>query len=233
LKNECDCGGKIVRRAWLTPSFAILSVCLILLPLREYDWGGWYLNYDLVSYVSFYLGTCFLGLFAWESANAIRKVTTSLLLVVTVGLAITSFIIIILFPFDLNYYGFILTRAPFFLVVLADVVLLWNLALLTNSQRKTHFKLTMIAAFSLIAAVWLLLYIVPDFGYRATNYGQMVSFFILALPTILSWEALMDNNRYEKGESSSNRVKRISAAILISIMAGFFAIVQGSVMWIT
>jgi hypothetical protein len=217
----------------LIPSFAVLSICLILLPLREYDWGGWYLNYDLVSYVSFYLGTCFLGLFAWESANAIRKVALSLLLMAIIALAIISSLIMILFPFDLNYYGFILTRAPFFLAVLADVVLLWNLALLTKSQRRTPFKLTMIAAFSLIAMVWILLYVDLGFGYWATHFGQMVSFFILALPTILSWEALIDNNRYEKGESSSNRAKRISAVVLISVIAGVFAIVQGSAMWIT
>jgi hypothetical protein len=217
----------------LIPSFAVLSICLILLPLREYDGGGWYLNYDLVSYVSFYLGTCFLGLFAWESANAIRKVAPSLLLMATIALAIISSIIMILFPFDLNYYGFILTRAPFFLAVLADVVLLWNLALFTNSRRKVSFKLTIIAAFSLMAAVWLLLFVDSGFGYWATHFGQMVSFFILALPTILSWEALMENNRNEKGESSSNRAKRISAVVLISVIAGFFAIIQGSVMWMT
>jgi hypothetical protein len=153
--------------------------------------------------------------------------------VVTIALAIISSLIMILFPFDLNYYGFILTRAPFFLAVLADVVLLWNLALLTKSQRSVPFKLTMIAAFSLIAVVLLLLYVDPGFSYWATHFGQMVSFFILALPTILSWEALIDNNRYEKGESSSNRVKSISATVLISVIAGFFAIAQGSVMWMT
>jgi hypothetical protein len=201
---------------------------------------GYYLNYDLVSFLSFYLGTCFLGLLAWESANVIRKISRFLLLLACIVLAIASFVLSIAIPFDSSYYGFILTRAPFYLIVLVEVVLLCNLTMMTNPQEKAPFKLFMIASFSLIVAIWLLIYAVPFQEFRADLYGMMVSFFILAIPTILAWEALLDSASIRRGNASVYRIvdekkdaQRIVVVVLISIMAGFFAIIQGSIMWMT
>lgn len=201
---------------------------------------GYYLNYDLVSFLSFYLGTCFLGLFAWESANVIRKVSRILLLLTCIVLAIASFALSIAIPVDSSYYGFILARAPFYLIVLVDVVLLWNLTMMTNPQGKAPFKLFMIASFSLIVAVWLLIYAVPVPEFRAEAYGMMVSFFILAIPTILAWEALLDSTSIRRGDASAYRItdektyaRRITVVVLISIISGLFAIIQGSIMWMT
>ena len=194
---------------------------------------GYYLNYDLISFLSFYLGTCFLGLFAWESANAIRKVSPYLLLLASIAVAVISIILVIMIPIDPNYYGFILARVPFYLTVLVGLVLLWNLALLTNPEGKAPFKLFVIASVSLITAIWLLIYAVPDVRFRADHFGMMVSFFVLALPTVLAWEALMDGRPVKTNTASLNRIVRIAVVVLISIASGIFAIIQGSVMWIT
>jgi len=228
--------------------FAALSVLLLLLPIKEdyfllpsgvHHTMGYYLNYDLASFLSFYLGTCFLGLFAWESANMIRKVSRFMLLLACIVLAIASFVLSIVIPVDSSYYGFILARAPFYLIVLVDVVLLWNLTMM-NRQEKAPFKLFMIASFSLIGAIWLLIYAVPIPEFRADLYGMMVSFFILVVPAILAWEALLDNVLIRRGGASVYRIvdektdsQRIAVVVLISIIAGFFAIIQGSIMWMT
>jgi signal transduction histidine kinase len=119
------------------------------------------------------------------------------------------------------------------LTVLVGIVLAWNLALLTNPQKKAPFKLFMIASISLIVAIWLLIYAVPDVRFRADLFGMMVSFFILAIPTILAWEALMDGCQIKTDDASLNRIGRIAVVVLISIASGSFAIYQGSVMWIT
>ena len=170
----------------------------------------------------------------------IRKVSRFLLLLACIVLAIASFVLSIVIPVDSSYYGFILARAPFYLIVLVDVVLLWNLIMMTNPQEKAPFKLFMIASFSLIMAIWLLIYAVPVPEFRADLYGMMVSFFILAIPTILAWEAFLDNASIRRGDASVYRIvdekkdtQRIVVVVLISIMAGFFAIIQGSIMWMT
>jgi len=119
------------------------------------------------------------------------------------------------------------------LTVLVGIVLAWNLALLTSPLEKAPYKLFVIASISLILASWLLIYAIPDFGWRANLFGMMVSFFTLAVPMILTWDALLDSSPIIKVNATSNRIERIMSAILISVVAGFFAIYQGSIMWTT
>gem|GEM_PF-6348533 len=191
------------------------------------------MDYDLTLWISFYLGACFLGLFAWESANAIRKQAPFLLLLVCIALAISPFIIMVLFPFRLNYYGFILTRAPFFLTVLIDVVLFWNLILMRSPQAKAPFKVNIGAGVSLILIVWIFATAIPDFSWIVFDYGQMVSFFVLTIPTVLAWEALMDVNPFVTGKNFKLIVGGTFLVIVVSLIAGFQAILLGGVMWAT
>ena len=222
----------IIRRAWLVPCFAILSIVLMLLPLREY-YGEWYLDYGTSPWISFYLGVCFIGLLAWESANAIRNVAPLLLMLACIASAVASVIIMMLFPFNLNHYGFILTRAPFFLTVMVGIVFLWNLVLMRGRQAKVNFKLNIWAGISLILIVCIFATGIPYINWMVTDYGQMVSFFVMAIPTVLAWEALIDNNPFGKGKSVNLMIGRTALVVGVSVIAGFLACLLGSVMWVT
>jgi len=85
----------------------------------------------------------------------------------------------------------------------------------------------------LILIVWIFATAIPDFSWIVFDYGQMVSFFVLTIPTVLAWEALMDVNPFVTGKNFKLIVGGTFLVIVVSLIAGFQAILLGGVMWAT
>ncbi len=222
-------GGRTSRRHWLLPVFAVLSLVLAIPAWTQTDWGAWYINYSGLSWLGFYLGICFLGLFAWELANAIRGRSVRLLLSVCLVFAIVTIMAEMLFPIRMDHYFFSIARLPFFIVFLVEIILVWNLLLMPGSHGKAPLRINIIAAFVIIAilAFFLPLVLASSFNLFTGDYGQMVSFFILVLPTVLVWEGVLDSNRRDRWVINSY------AVILISGLSTYLAIALGSAAWVT
>jgi hypothetical protein len=211
----------------LLPIFAVLSLALAV-PAWTYDYGFWSISYSgLSSWWGFYLGISFLGLFAWESANAIRGRSTRLLLLFCLGFGIATIVTEILFPIRMDNYFFSLARLPFFIIFLVEIILVWNLLLMPGAHGKAPLRINVVAAFSIVAISLAYNSIVSySIQMDITGYGQMVSFFILVLPMVLVIEGLLDSNRRDRGALN------ICAMILISGFSMYMAIVFGSVVWV-
>lgn len=222
-------GGRTSRRHWLIPVFAVLSLALAIPSWTRTDWGFWYIDYSNYSWFGFYIGICFLGLFAWESANVIRRRSASLLLSFCFGFAIVALVALILCPIHFDNVFFSIERLPFFLLFLVDIILVWNLVLMPGSHGKTPLRTNMVGAFSIIAILWAYVFLVPYSILKMdiTSYGQMVSFFVLVIPMVLIWEGLLDSDPSERG------ILNISAIVIISGLSMFLAIDLGAAAWIT
>lgn len=217
------------RRNWLMPVFAVLSLALTIPSWTQTDWGYWYISYSGFSWYGFYLGVCFLGLFAWESANAIRIRSAPLLLSFCLGFAIAAIVDLMFYPIRFDNSFFSIGRLPFFLLFLVDVILVWNLVLMPVSHGKAPLRINIIAAFSIIAILWAYIFLVPYSIHKMdiTSYGQMVSFFILVIPTVLVWEGLLDSDQSERG------IFNICAVTLISGLSVYLALLLGAAAWVT
>jgi hypothetical protein len=222
-------GGSTHRRLWLLPVFAMLSLALAVPAWTQTDWGSWYISYSGLSWWGFYLGICFLGLFAWESANAIRGKSTRLLLLFCLGFAIATVVTEILFPIRMDHYFFSIARLPFFIIFLVEIILIWNLLLMPRSHGKAPLRTNIIAALVIVSILsfFLPLVLAEFFNLFTGDYGQMVSFFILVLPTVLVWEGLLDSSRSDRG------VLNVCALVLVSGFSMYLAVALGSAAWVT
>ncbi len=220
-------GGKTPRRYWLMPICALLSLALTIPQWTRTDWGYWHINYSFWSWFGFYVGICFLGLFAWESANAVRTKSILVLFSFCISLAIAAIVAIMLYPIRFDNSFFNIERLPFFMLFLVDIILIWNLVLMPSSHGKAPLRTNLIAAFSIVAIIWGWSFLTQFSILQVSSYGQMVSFFVLVIPTVLIWEGLLDSDRLERG------IMNICAVALISGLSMFLAVLLGSAAWVT
>ncbi|HUL39507.1 MAG TPA: hypothetical protein VLU38_04365 [Methanomassiliicoccales archaeon] len=172
-----------------------------------------------------------LGLFAWESASFIRDFSAKALVVCCVLMASAAALTLVLFPIrHINGHPFFdITRIPFFLVFLVAIIFAWNLAVISRPSIEKLFWLNAVAAFLIFFMILLLWYSLPYALFRITfdSYGQMVSFFILVIPTVLVWEGLIESDPSRRSGSA------VSTAIMITALSAFFAVAMGSESWVT
>ncbi len=209
------------RRSWLIPLFAILSIVLSVAPWENFG-GIWYVNNSPLSWVLLYFGICFLGMFAWELGTTIRKFSNTVLVAFWALMVIATAMTLHFFPIEVvpGLPFFAVERLPFYLMFLVTIILTWNLVMMSGKTSKSLFWWNAIAAISILFMNYILWF------YNYYYYGQMTSFFIAVIPTVVVWECVVELSK------SGRNWYAIFASIMITGLAALVAIDTGSLVWV-
>jgi len=214
------------KRTWLLPLFGVISSILVWTQYEIHDISMWYIGPSPLTF----LGFCFLGLFAWDLVDAVRRVSHFLPPFVLVLAATMTVVYCLIFPIDPFYIEWVPDRVPLFALILFDLIVLWNVGL-----REVYY--TDIRPWVRLRYSMLLVVIFAILGTYFSDYGQMVSFFFLMIPVVLAWEEIIDESTYLQQRRPPERrhrlASRLVAALAISFIAGFMGIYFANMFWVT
>jgi len=128
-------------------------------------------------------------------------------------------------PGSLWYWEYV----PLYALVVVEVILLWSLAPKESNDKTSLVGLR-------IKYSVLLLFLLTLLGGSNVMYGQMVSFFFMTVPVILSWEEVIYRSRIGNRTVPSDLkgfVIRTTLALLVSFIAGFVGFYLGNSFWVT
>jgi hypothetical protein len=211
----------VSRRPWLIPIFALTSLAFITLQYGEhYEWYG--------PSPLLFVGICFLGLTIFEVSEIARNLIHFLpfIMCIVVAAAIGfAYLVTPSNPGFLWYWNYV----PLFALIVVEVLLLWSLAPKESDSDTNLVGLKIKYSFFLLFLLTLL-------GGSNVMYGQMVSFFFMTVPVVLSWEEVIHRSRIVQGRESSGfkgPAIRTALALVVSFIAGTIGVSLGNSFWVT
>jgi hypothetical protein len=211
----------VSRRPWLIPIFALTSLAFITL-----QYGEHYEGYGPSPVL--FVGICFLGLTIFELSETACNLIRSLPLIMCIVVAAVIGFVYLSTPQNPGYLWY-WECVPLYALVVVEVIFLWSLA-----PKESNIGTNMVG--SRIKYSVLLLFLLTLLGGLNVMYGQMVSFFFMTVPVVLSWEEVIDRSRIINMSSSSSLkgpAIRTALALIISFIAGFVGVYLGNWFWVT
>jgi hypothetical protein len=183
---------------------------------------GWWINPTFILFFSM----CFAGMAAWEAALLLGQRSRLLIIVLAFLVLIPAIALYYIFPVDPRFVEWVPGRIPIFTAMLLELVLFCGFVIDGYAEQGSIPRINLFSAI-LITVIWVLLSSVPSqFAWDVTDYGQMVSFFVLVVPVVLLWEGLIKGYS-SAGWSDARFLLTLIGIILISLFIGFLAVSMG------